>query len=220
MLAAPLPAVEVNPTSSPTAVVIWLHGLGADGHDFEPIIPMLHLPEDLPVRFVFPHAPEIPISAFGGQRARGWFDFNPGTGTELPGLETSVLKIRDLIQQEIDNGMPPERILLAGFSQGGVLAFRTALFYPKRLAGILALSTFMAEREQLGSSEAEVNRDIPILMCHGRQDAVLPMTLGESSHQALQKAGYTVEWFEYPVGHEVCVDEIQEVSRWLQEVLH
>jgi phospholipase/carboxylesterase len=219
MLAAPLPTVEVNPASSPTAVVIWLHGLGADGHDFEPIIPLLQLPEALPVRFVFPHAPEIPISAFGGQRARGWFDFDPAAGTDLPGLEKSALRIEDLIQQEIDNGMPPERILLAGFSQGGVMAFHAALFYPKRLAGILALSTFLADGGQLGSAEAQVNRDIPILMCHGQQDAVLPMSLGKSSHEALLQAGYAVEWFEYPVGHEVCVEEIREISRWLQAVL-
>lgn len=219
MLAAPLPTVEVNPAESPTAVVIWLHGLGADGHDFEPIIPLLQLPESLPIRFVFPHAPEIPISAFGGQRARGWFDFNPANGRELPGLEKSASKIRDLVQQEIDGGMPAERILLAGFSQGGVMAFHTALYYPKRLAGILALSTFLADSGQLGTAAAGVNRDIPILMCHGQRDEVLPMALGKSSYEALEGAGYAVQWCEYPVGHEVCLEEIQEISRWLQAVL-
>lgn len=219
MLATPLPTVEVDPDSGPAAVVIWLHGLGADGHDFEPILPLLRLPEELPIRFVFPHAPEMPISAFGGQVARGWFDFDPAGGTELPGIEKSALRIRDLIQQEIDDGMPPERILLAGFSQGGVMAFHTALYYPKRLAGILALSTFLAHSENLGSVEAEVNREIPILMCHGQRDEVLPMSLGRSSYEALQRGGYAVEWFEYPVGHEVCLEEIHEISRWLQAVL-
>jgi len=219
MLAAPLPTVEVNPPAAPVAAVIWLHGLGADGHDFEPILPMLKLPESLPVRFVFPHAPEIPVTAFGGLSARAWFDFDPGSGSRLPGLEKSVSRIRDLVQQEIDNGIPPERIVLAGFSQGGVTAFQTALYYPRPLAGILALSTFMAESDKLGSAEAEANRAIPILMCHGQQDAVLPMSLGQSSCVALRDAGYAVEWREYPMGHEVCLEEVREISRWLQAVL-
>jgi phospholipase/carboxylesterase len=219
MLARPLPTVEINPAMTPTAVVIWLHGLGADGHDFEPIVPQLHLPSNLPVRFVFPHAPEIAVTAFGGQRARAWFDFNPGGATDLPGLKKSVAQIHDLIQNEIDNGVPPQRILLAGFSQGGVLAFQVALHYPKPLAGILALSTFLANAEALGTDRAAVNAGISILICHGQQDTVLPMTLGKSALSALKDAGYRVEWREYPMAHEVCLEEIQEVSRWLQEVL-
>jgi phospholipase/carboxylesterase len=219
MLAAPLPTVELNPESAPLAAVIWLHGLGADGHDFEPIVPELRLPADLPVRFVFPHAPEIPVTAFGGQRARAWFDFNPAGGADLPGLKKSAMQIRDLIQNEIDNGMPAQRILLAGFSQGGVMALHTALYYPKRLAGILALSTFLAEGEKLAAGKAQANEQIPILMCHGQKDTVLPMALGKSSLANLNSAGYAVEWREYPMGHEVCREEIQEISRWLQMVL-
>jgi len=219
MLAAPLPVVEINPATNPVAVVIWLHGLGADGHDFEPIVPELRLPEDLPVRFVFPHAPEMSVTAFGGERARAWFDFAHDGATELPGLKKSVAKIHDLIQNEIDNGIPTERILLAGFSQGGVLAFEVALNYPKRLAGILALSTFMADSESLGTPRAEVNASIPILMCHGQQDMVLPLALGQSAHSTLKNANYAVEWREYPMGHEVCLEEIQEISLWLQRVL-
>lgn len=219
MLAAPLPTVELNPESAPVAAVIWLHGLGADGHDFEPIVPELRMPADLPVRFVFPHAPEMSVTAFGGQRARAWFDFDPAGGADLPGLKKSVLQIRDLIQNEIDNGIPAQRILLAGFSQGGVMAFHTALYYPKRLAGILALSTFLAEGERLAAGKAEANEQIPILMCHGQQDTVLPMALGKSSLANLKSAGYAVEWREYPMGHEVCREEIQEISRWLQMVL-
>lgn len=201
------------------AVVIWLHGLGADGHDFEPIVPELRLPADLPVRFVFPHAPEMPVSAFGGQRARAWFDFDPGGGFDSAGLEKSVRQVRELVQDEIDSGTPAERILLAGFSQGGVLALHTALFYPKRLAGILALSTFLADGNDLGSAKAQVNAQIPILMCHGQQDAVLPMSMGKTSFTTLKTAGYAVEWREYPMGHEVCLEEIQEISRWLQDTL-
>jgi phospholipase/carboxylesterase len=219
MLATPLPIVEIDPPTVPVAVVIWLHGLGADGHDFEPIVPELRLPDDLPVRFVFPHAPEMSVTAFGGERARAWFDFGPDGGTDLPGLKKSVSKGRDLIQNEIDNGMPAERILLAGFSQGGVLAFEIALNNPKRLAGILALSTFLANSESLGTSRAEVNAQIPILMCHGQQDMVLPMAMGQSAHTALKNAGYKVEWREYPMGHEVCMEEIREISGWMQSTL-
>ena len=219
MLANPLPTVEINPTDTPLAVVIWLHGLGADGHDFEPIVPQLRLPGRLPVRFVFPHAPEIPVTAFGGQRARAWFDFGPGGGTDLPGLKKSVLQVHDLIQNEIDNGVPAERIVLAGFSQGGVLALHTALYYPKRLAGILALSTFLADSENLNSAEAQANVNTPILVCHGQQDAVLPAALGKSAYSDLKSAGYSAQWREYPMGHEVCREEISEISRWLQSIL-
>jgi len=219
MLSFPLPVVEIDPPVAPVAVVIWLHGLGADGHDFEPIVPQLRLPSSLPVRFVFPHAPEIAVTAFGGQRARAWFDFNPAGGADLPGLKKSAARIRDLIQNEIDSGMPAERILLAGFSQGGVMAFHTALYYPKRLAGILALSTFLAEGESLAGSRTPANADIPIFMCHGQHDAVLPMSLGKASLATLRGAGYAVEWREYPMAHEVCLEEIQDISHWLQQVL-
>lgn len=219
MLSAALPTVELNPGVAPVAVVIWLHGLGADGHDFEAIVPELHLPPGLPVRFVFPHAPEMAVTAFGGQRARAWFDFNPAAGTDLPGLKKSASQIRDLIQNEIDDGMPAERIVLAGFSQGGVMALHTGLHYPKRLAGILALSTFLAEGEQLAATRSPANADIPILMCHGQHDAVLPLSLGKSSLLTLRKAGYTVDWREYPMAHEVCMAQIQDISRWLQMVL-
>lgn len=219
MLSAPLPTVEINPPPPPVAVVVWLHGLGADGHDFEPVVPELRLPEDLPVRFVFPHAPERAVTAFGGQRARAWFDFSPGGSVDLPGLEKSVRQVHDLIQDEIDNGVPAERILLAGFSQGGVLALRTGLYYPKRLAGILALSTFLADSEKLATEQAQINARIPILMCHGQQDAVLPMTMGKSSFVTLRDAGYDIEWREYPMGHEVCAQEIRDISVWLQSAI-
>jgi phospholipase/carboxylesterase len=219
MLTSPLSTVEINPPVAPVAVVIWLHGLGADGHDFEPIVPQLRLPADLPVRFVFPHAPEMAVTAFAGQRARAWFDFSLDGSTDMPGLKKSVSKIHDLIQNEIDNGVASERILLAGFSQGGVLAFETALYYPKPLAGILALSTFLADSGGLGSGRAKPNAQVPILLCHGQQDAVLPMTLGKSAYDALRGEGYNVEWREYPMGHEVCLEEIQHISHWLQQVL-
>jgi len=218
MLSAPLSTVEIDPAIAPVAVVIWLHGLGADGHDFEPIVPQLRLPADLPVRFVFPHAPELPVTAFGGQRARAWFDFDPGGGADLRGLKKSVSRVHDLIQDEIDSGTPAERIVLAGFSQGGVLALETGLHYPKRLAGILALSTFLMDGENLGTGHAQSNAQIPIFMCHGQQDVVLSIELGKSAFKSLKSAGYSVEWREYPMGHEVCLEEIQEISRWLQSI--
>ena len=219
MLASSLPTVEINPSAEPVAVVIWLHGLGADGHDFEPIVPQLALPKDLPVRFVFPHAPEMAVTAFGGQRAKAWFDFGLGGDTDLPGLAKSVTRIGDLIQNEIDSGTPANRIVLAGFSQGGVLAFDTALYYPKRLAGVLALSTFLAQSEKLGSGKTGANATVPILLCHGQSDAVLPLQLGKSAFEALKGARYSVEWKEYPMGHEVCLEEIRDISNWLQAVL-
>ena len=220
MLAAPLPTVEINPPGDPVGVVIWLHGLGADGHDFEPIVPELRLPADLPVRFVFPHAPEIPVTAFAGQAARAWFDFDPGDRSAgLPGLAKSIIKVRDLIQAEIDSGTPTERIVLAGFSQGGVLALRTGLHYPRRLAGILALSTFLPPSDRSAADDLSANAGTPILMCHGTRDMMLPLALGQAARDQLQSAGYRVEWQEYPMGHEVCQAEIQRISAWLQAVL-
>lgn len=221
MLSAPLSTVEVNPATAPKAVVIWLHGLGADGHDFEPIVPQLKLPADLPVRFVFPHAPEMAVGMFGGAVVRAWFNFTASGERDFQGLKKSVLQVRDLIQTEIDNGISAERIVLAGFSQGGAVALSTGLFYPKRLAGILALSTFMAEGEDIGSgnSKASANASTPILVCHGISDMVLPVVMGKSAYSSLKNAGYPVEWREYPMGHEVCQSEIGDISHWLQTTL-
>lgn len=218
MLAKPLPTIEINPSIAPRAVVIWLHGLGADGHDFAPIVSQLGLPSNHAVRFVFPHAPEMPIGLFGGQVVRAWFDFQPGR-SDFPGLSKSVLRVRDLIQVEIDNGVPASCIVLAGFSQGGALALQTALHYPKRMAGIMALSTFLAESSSdLGSDRTKANQKTPILMCHGQRDPVLPVTMGRVAHDTLKRLGYDVEWHEYPMGHEVCLHEIQEITRWLRRI--
>lgn len=221
MLATPLPTVEINPPTAPKAAVIWLHGLGADGHDFEPIVPQLALPADLPIRFVFPHAPEMAVGLFGGGFVRAWFNIAPNGERDFQGMKKSVLQVRDLIQTEVDNGISAERIVIAGFSQGGAIALSTALSFPKRLAGILALSTYMAEGEDLcaSNSKSRANARTPILICHGLSDMVLPITMGKSAYNALKNAGYPVEWREYPMGHEVCLAEIREISRWLQAVL-
>ena len=219
MLSAPLATVEINPGAPAAAVVIWLHGLGADGHDFEPVVPHLQLPAELPVRFVFPHAPEMPVTAFGGQRVRAWFDFDPGGGVDLGGLQRSQRRVNDLIQNEIDDGMPAERIILAGFSQGGAVALQTAMTFPRRLAGILALSTFLADGSTPGADRARPNAGIPVFMCHGQHDPVLPVALGGSARDALQRAGYPVQWQEYPMAHEVCPEEISAIGEWLRRVL-
>ena len=219
MLSAPLDLVEVNPDAPPDAVVIWLHGLGADGHDFEPIVPQLQLPSEPPLRFVFPHAPEMAVTAFGGQRVRAWFDFDPGGGFDSKGLQRSVRQVRDLVQNEIDDGVPSNRIVLAGFSQGGAVALHTALSFTKPLAGLLALSTFLPEPQQVPGSVAGVNAEIPVFMAHGQFDPVLPIAMGEAARDRLQAAGHTVEWHDYPMGHEVCLAEIRDIGSWFERVL-
>ncbi len=219
MLSAPLALVEINPDAPPSAVVIWLHGLGADGHDFEPIVPQLHLPAELPVRFVFPHAPEMAVTAFGGQRVRAWFDFDPGGEVDVKGLRRSVRQVRDLIQNEIDDGVASNRIVLAGFSQGGAVALHTALTYEKPLAGLLALSTFLPEPQQLSGDATTANAQTPVFMAHGQHDPVLPMALGAAARDSLLGAGHAVQWHDYPMGHEVCLQEINDIGRWFERVL-
>ena len=248
MLAKPLSFSAIDPPGATQAVVMVLHGFGAHGDDFKSIVPQLGLPPAMGVRFVFPHAPEMPVSVMGGQRARAWFDFQLGGGVDLaslatramaglagaepagfgalvedsvkfPGLDKATLRVRDLLQSEIDNGVPAERIVLAGFSQGGALALNTALFYPKPLAGILALSTFLADGARLGTPRARANAATPILMCHGQQDAVLPVALGRDGRDRLQSAGYDVNWQEYPMAHEVSDAQIASIGQWLRQRL-
>lgn len=249
MLARPLRYSTIDPPGRPGAVVVFLHGFGASGDDFRPIVTQLDLPAALGVRFVFPEAPEMPVSLMGGRMARAWFDFqlapgvNPaalaagalgalaGTGepdgfgalvegsASFPGLDKATLRVRDLLQCEIDNGVPAERIVLAGFSQGGALALNAGLSYPRPLAGILALSTFLADRSKLGSPRLRANVNTPILMCHGQRDAVLPVALGQRGRDQLRAAGYPVHWQEYAMGHEMCAPQLSDIRRWLRQVL-
>ncbi|PCJ30567.1 MAG: carboxylesterase [Moraxellaceae bacterium] len=218
MLMTSLPTVEVNPSTKPSAAVIWLHGFGADGHDFESIIPQLKLPASLSVRFVFPHAPMRNIATMSSNSIRAWFDIDISKGVDINGIKKSTFQVKDLIQQEIDNGIPAERIVLAGFSQGGTIALNTALLYRKPLAGILALSTFLPVTEDLGTKKSKYNAGIPILVCHGNQDEVLPMVLGKSGFDTLKSHNYDVEWREYDMAHCVCPQQIQDISAWLQKV--
>lgn len=215
-------AVTLTPTNAPTAAVIWLHGLGADGHDFVPLVPELHLPQSLAVRFVFPHAPHRPVTLNNGYVMRAWYDIKAlglQGQEDAVGIHASEQAVRHLIQAELGHGIPAQRVVVAGFSQGGAVALQTALRYPQRLAGIMALSTYLPLRDTLASEASAINREVPILMCHGRQDPVVPLQLGELSRGALQTLGYQVDFRTYDMPHSVCVDEVQDIAGWLSRVL-
>ncbi len=217
-----LATVETTSSDSPDAAIIWLHGLGADGHDFEPIVPELKLPAGLAVRFVFPHAPVRPVTLNGGMTMRAWFDIfslDKSGPVDETGIRTSVAALRALIQREVDRGIQPERIVLAGFSQGGVIATFTALTYPQPLAGLMALSTYLPMPASLASEQQAVQDKLPIFLAHGNYDPVLPVTLGEDLRDWLDTAGYPVGWHTYPMQHAVCPEEIQAISQFLQDQL-
>ncbi|HET6725432.1 MAG TPA: alpha/beta fold hydrolase [Gammaproteobacteria bacterium] len=213
-----LNAVEVNPAGEARHTIIWLHGLGADGHDFEPLVPELRLPDELAVRFVFPHAPVRPVTLNGGMPMRAWFDLTAldrTTRLDFDGLHASQQLVHDLIARENDRGVPTERIVLAGFSQGGAVALHTAPRYPQRLAGLIALSTFSLTNGSLAADASTANRDLPVFMAHGRADPVVAPTLGATSRDALIAAGYEVDWHEYDMPHAVCPDEVADLRKWL-----
>jgi phospholipase/carboxylesterase len=219
-----LPAIEM--THSPKGLpanfaIIWLHGLGADGHDFEAIVPELKLPNDLAIRFIFPHAPVRPVTINGGMEMRSWYDIlsidEMRTINEKQ-LQKSCEQLEALIENEIARGIPSERIIVAGFSQGGAVVLTTVLRYNKQLAGILALSTYLPAPGWLESDRSSQNATIPVFMAHGRQDPVVPYGLAVSARQKLTSWGYSVKWFEYPMPHSVCYEEIQDISNWLQKI--
>ena len=218
-----LDSVEINPNSEPYASIIWLHGLGADGHDFEPIVPELRLPGTLPIRFIFPHAPRRPVTANAGMVMRAWYDVLglPGSGgIEQADFFESVDHLHALIQKEIESGIPCERILLAGFSQGGAISLHTGLTYGKHLAGILALSTYLPTVDNIEEEISLVNKDVPIMMAHGTMDPMIPMAHALRTKQALRRLGYEISWHEYPIMHGVCTEEIQDISAWLLKIFH
>jgi phospholipase/carboxylesterase len=212
-------AVILAPAIQASASVIWLHGLGADGHDFVPIVPELKLPQATGVRFVFPHARERPVTLNMGMRMRAWYDIRTLTAegrADEPGLRESVAVVAKLIATERELGIASERIVIAGFSQGGALALNAALRHPEPLAGILALSAYLPLQSLLANELAEANRQTPILMCHGQFDPVLPLALGVMACNWLRSSGYKVEWKEYPMQHQVCQPEIQDIAAWLR----
>lgn len=212
-------AVVLNPPVPATATVIWLHGLGADGNDFVPVVPELNLPATLPIRFIFPHARARPVTINNGYVMRAWYDIAGGVrgvAEDAAGIRESQSVVRGIIEQEIAAGIAARRIAIAGFSQGGAIALQTGLRHPQRLAGILALSTYLPLRNSLAAEAAPANRDLPILVCHGTRDGVLPIDLGTATRDALLGLGYPVEWKSYAMEHSVCMEEINDISAWLQ----
>ena len=209
-------AIEVQTGSKPAASIIWLHGLGADGHDFEPIVPELKLAK--PVRFVFPHAPVRPVTINQGMRMRAWYDilqFGGGPEDDA-GIRASQRMMEQLIKQQ---PVPVNRVVMAGFSQGGAIALQTALRYPERLAGVLALSTYLPLAGSLQSERSPANQGIPIFMAHGRYDDIIPLPRAEASRKLLEAAGYPVEWHEYPMPHSVCAEEIADIAAFLARIV-
>lgn len=217
-------AVVLQPGDTADAAVIWLHGLGADGFDFAPIVPELRLPTLLPIRFIFPHAPVRSVTVNNGYAMRAWYDIRvlssnalAGPGMEdVAGIRQSEALVRRYVEQEIATGMDPLRIIVAGFSQGGAVALQTALRYPQRLGGIMALSTYLPLRDVLAQEASAANRGLPILMCHGSADPLVPLALGERSRDVLLALKYPIDWRTYPMQHQVCVQEIADISQWLQ----
>ena len=214
--------IEQHPKTPATASVIWLHGLGADGHDFADIAPQLQLPPEFGVRFIFPHAPMRAITINGGMSMRGWFDIK---SLSLPmiedtvGIHASARAVEELIAAELRRGISADRIILAGFSQGGAIALHCGLRYPLRLGGLLILSSFLPLAATVPAEKHSANQDLPIFMAHGTQDPILPMVLGEMSRTALQAQGYKIDWQTYPMPHSVCPQEIQDIGQWLRKVL-
>lgn len=205
----------------PNAGVIWLHGLGADGYDFVPLVPQLRFPVGCEPRFVFPHAPVTPVTINSGMRMRAWYDifgFSPDEREDDPGIRRSVARIEQLIRREQEGGIPASRIVIAGFSQGGAIALHTGLRHGEALAGILSLSAWLPLRDTLREA-SPANRATPILMCHGTHDPLVPIELAESSREVLTAQGYAVEWKTYPMQHQVCPQEVADIGSWLCRVL-
>lgn len=220
MTDALLEHIQRDTGADPEFAVLWLHGLGADGHDFEPIVPELGLSR--PVRFIFPHAPTQPVTINGGMVMRAWYDITAmdlSASIDARGIHGSSDHLRRLIRATVDSGIRPDRIVLAGFSQGGVIALHTGLTHTERLAGIIALSTYVALPEEIQQSTNDANRDVPVFMAHGRFDPVIPCSLGERSRDFLLEEGYPVQWHEYPMEHSVFPDEIRDLAHWLNGLL-
>jgi phospholipase/carboxylesterase len=221
----PLEAIRIETAPNPQASVIWMHGLGADGNDFVPVVQELGLSGPPGVRFIFPHAPMQPVSINNGYVMRAWYDVRWGDlegrskQADEKGVRASQAAIDTLINEETANGIAAERIVLAGFSQGGAIALQVGLRYPRKLAGVMALSTYLPLAESFASEAAEANRKTSIFMAHGTQDNVVPYQMGLRSKEILSEHGYDVEWHEYPMPHSVCLEEITDIAAWLKRAL-
>lgn len=214
-----LDCVEVNTGDKPEYSVIWMHGLGADGHDFEPIVPFLGLPPGKAVRFVFPHAMRRPITINGGMVMRAWYDIVQISTTrdqDEAGIRHSADQVQALIDREIARGIPASRIVLAGFSQGGAMALHIGLRYPQTLAGIMVLSGYLLFPERLQAEHSEANSATPVFVGHGTQDPMVPFALGQATVAALEGGQWPLKWHDYPIPHSVSQEEIADVGQWLQ----
>ncbi|VAW47617.1 Carboxylesterase PA3859 [hydrothermal vent metagenome] len=210
-------SIMIEPKGEVTSVVIWLHGLGADGHDFAGLVPQLNLPEYHGIRFVFPHAPVQAVTINGGMEMRSWYDIRSTdfmNDVDAAGIRVSCYQIYDLIQTQLDQGIEANKIVLAGFSQGGLIALHAGLSFSHRLAGIMALSTYCSMHQQFSQ-----HRDVPIFMAHGEFDSVIPFAVAHSSYKALTKRGYGIQWQSYPMEHQVCAQEIEDIVNWLTSIL-
>lgn len=220
-----LETIEIETGANPTASVIWMHGLGADGNDFVPIVRELDLTGIQPIRFIFPHAPMQPVTINNGYVMRAWYDVSYGDlegrskRPDEKGVRASQAEIAKLVDREIARGIASRRIVLAGFSQGGAIALQTGLRYPQPLAGIMALSTYLPCAEFLPAEAAPANAKIPVFMAHGTEDQVLPYAMGANSCQFLGTLGYEVAWHEYAIPHSVCLEEMRDIAAWLRTVL-
>jgi phospholipase/carboxylesterase len=215
-------AVEIETGRDPTAAVIWLHGLGADGHDFEPIVPQLRQLGERPLRFVFPHAPIRPVTLNGGYAMRAWYDIaalDRRAAEDEKGIRASQAAIEALIRRENARGVTAGHIVLAGFSQGGAMALFTGTRYPERLAGIMGLSCYQLLASRFAAERVAANQSTPIFLAHGMQDPVVAPLLGEEAYRQLQAAGYAVEWHTYSMPHAVCPQEVADIAQWLRRVL-
>lgn len=218
----PLTTIELTTGPNPTHAIIWMHGLGADGNDFVPIIDELDLPETSPVRFIFPHAPKQPVTINGGFIMPAWYDIRSADldhTEDEAGLKRSQQLITQLIEKENSRGIPFENIVLAGFSQGGVISLFVGLRYAEKLGGVMVLSGYLPLARQLESDACPANHTTPIFMGHGSEDMIVPIPLASKSRQQLITQGYSVEWHEYSMAHSVCSDEIKDISKWLRSVL-
>lgn len=218
-----LPAVVIEPPVPATRAVIWLHGLGADGHDFEPVVDEFDLERLPPTRFVFPHAPLRAVTINGGYVMRAWYDILSMDFAERredpAGVQESAAQVEALIARENARGIADEHIVLAGFSQGGAIALHTALRHPRRLAGVLALSTYVPLADTLATEAAPANRDVPLFMAHGLGDPVIPHAFSRRSGDLLAGLGYPLDWHDYPMDHALCLEEVRHIEDWLARVL-
>jgi phospholipase/carboxylesterase len=219
---AGLETIEIETGPNPQAAVIWMHGLGADAHDFEPIVPMLGLGPERPVRYVFPNAPMRPLTINGGMVMRGWYDIvdmDRAAQEDETGIRSSAAAVEDLIGIEVERGIDTGKIVLAGFSQGGAIALFTALCHAKPLAGVIALSTYLPLASQLADEAQSVNAKLPIFMAHGDSDEVVPINFARNSRKKLFQLGYDVRWTEFPMAHSVIPEEVEDIRAFLAEVL-